>query len=88
MTDVRSLLDLPSGRALPPRAEVEHVLTSGYAYALGLERERLRLENRLREAIRARAGASAELSGRLERADAELRRVRALLSSLREHALV
>ena len=87
MTDVRSLLDLPAEAERPPRAQVEDVLTSGYAYALGLERERLRLERRLRTAIRSRDRQVAELSGRLARADSELRSVRALLSNLRAQAL-
>ena len=87
MTDVRSLLDLPAEAERPPRAQVEHVLTSGYAYALGLERERLRLERRLRTAIRTRDRQVAELSSRLALADSELRSVRTELSHLRAQAL-
>jgi hypothetical protein len=87
MTDVRSLLDLPAEAERPPRAQVEHVLTSGYAYALGLERERLRLERRLRTAIRTRDRQVAELSTRLALADSELRSVRTELSHLRAQAL-
>src|SRR4029453_8911266 len=44
MAEIRSLLDLPAGTELPPRVDVENTLTSGYAYALVLERDRLRIE--------------------------------------------
>ncbi len=52
MAEIRSLLDLPAGTELPPRADVEDTLTSGYAYALVLERDRLRLERELRSLVR------------------------------------
>ena len=52
MAEIRSLLDLPAGAELPPRADVEDTLTSGYAYALVLERDRLRLERELRALVR------------------------------------
>lgn len=95
LTEIRSLLDLPADREPPPRAVVEHTLTSGYAAALALEGERLRTENRLRSALRFQSGFRsrerdaeiAELSGQLDDADRELARVRALLSSLRAQAL-
>lgn len=88
MTEVRSLLELPQGAGLPPRAVVEHTLTSGYAYALGLESERLRLQRRL-TAVLGSASPAAEataLTGLLRRTDEELAHVRSLLSSLRAHA--
>ena len=88
LTEIRSLLDLPEGAELPPRASLEHTLTSGYAYALGLEQERVRLERRLRELLRsadeAPAGQMTELSGQLAYAERELADVRALLAELRE----
>ena len=91
MAEIRSLLDLPAGAALPPRAKVEDTLTSGYAYALSLERDRLRIERSLRALVRAETrpdrDAVAELSGRLAHADQELAGVRALLASLRAQAL-
>jgi hypothetical protein len=91
MAEVRSLLDLPAGAELPPRAHVEDTLTSGYAYALGLEGQRLRIERSLRALVRSgtRPDPSevAELSGRLAEADQELAGVRALLASLRAQAL-
>jgi hypothetical protein len=90
LTEIRSLLDMPRDAARS-RAHVEHTLTSGYAYALGLEGERLRIEGRLRALLRAEVRPDprrvAELSGRLERADEELAGVRALLADLRAHAL-
>lgn len=91
MAEIRSLLDLPTGAELPPRADLEDTLTSGYAYALVLERERLRIERALRGLVRSetrhRRDEVDELSGRLAHADQELAAVRALLASLRAQAL-
>ncbi|HSO01402.1 MAG TPA: hypothetical protein VLS46_02645 [Gaiellaceae bacterium] len=91
VAEIRSLLDLPPGTALPPRAAVEDTLTTGCAYALALEGERLRIERRLRAHVRSGERVPpddvARLIGELERADRELAGVRALLSSLRAHAL-
>lgn len=88
LTEIRSLLELPAGVERPSRASLEHTLTSGYAYALALERERLRLERRLRALLRsaaqARSGEMSELTERLAYADRELADVRAVLSELRE----
>lgn len=92
LTEIRSLLDVPAGAEPPSRDEVEHTLTSGYAYALALEGERLRIERRLRALLRSHAARStdpdevAELTSRLAHADQELAAVRALLSSLRAQA--
>jgi chromosome segregation ATPase len=80
------LLDLPEAE-LPPRETLEHTLTSGYAYALGLERERVRLERRLHELLQsaeALSGEMTELSAKLTHAERELADVRALLAELRE----
>ena len=93
VTEIRSLLDVPEGADSPSREEVEHTLTSGYAYALALEAECLRLERRLRTVVRshdAGKGAAdevADLTSRLATADQELAGVRSLLSSLRAQAL-
>lgn len=94
LTEIRSLLDVPAGTDAPSRDEVEHTLTSGYAYALSLEGERLRIERRLRALWRSAAGSEkpstdevSELMSRLACADQELAGVRALLSSLRAQAL-
>ncbi|HEY7794066.1 MAG TPA: hypothetical protein VIA10_08690 [Gaiellaceae bacterium] len=89
VTEIRSLLDLPEGAEAPTREEVEHTLTSGYAYALALEGECLRIERRLRVLFRtdgsrtAAAEEIAELTGRLAHTDQELAGVRGLLSTLR-----
>jgi hypothetical protein len=93
LTEIRSLLDVPEGAATPTRAQVEDTLTSGYAYALALEGECLRIERRLRTVFRASASREeaadeiTQLTGRLAQADQELAGVRALLSSLRAQAL-
>jgi len=91
LTEIRSLLDLPAGAQLPTRASLEHTLTSGYAYALGVEQERVRLERRLRALLRsadeAPAGEMAAVSVQLEETERELADVRALLSELREQTL-
>ena len=91
MAEIRSLLDLPDGAELPPRADVEDTLTSGYAYALDLERRRLRIERDLRAALRSEARPDRnqvqQLTVQLADADQELAGVRALLASLRAHAL-
>jgi alkylhydroperoxidase family enzyme len=91
MAEIRSLLDLPAGAELPPRASVEDTLTSGYAYVLVLERDRLRIERELRALVRStdrpKQGELAALSGRLAHADQELAAVRAMLASLRAQAL-
>lgn len=94
LTEIRSLLDTPAaGR--PSRGAVEEMLTNGYAYALDLEGQRLRIERRLREVMRstdassarARAEEAAALERLLTEAERELASVRALLSTLRAQAL-
>ena len=94
-TEIRSLLDAPADAEQPPRAIVEHTLTNGYAYALSLEGERLRIERRLRELLRSKVAVSArvrmeeiaELTRLLADADRELAGIRALLATLRHQAL-
>jgi hypothetical protein len=91
LTEIRSLLDVAEGTDAPSRGEVEHALTSGYAYALALEGERLRIERRLRTLLRRASGKPAtddlaDLTAQLASADQELAGVRALLSSLRAQA--
>ena len=76
----------------PALADVENTLTQGYAEALALEAERLRLERRLGEvARRATAEQAAEirrLGTRLTSADGELQRLRAVLGTLHDRARV
>jgi len=93
LTEIRSLLDQPATRRASARALAEKTLTDGYAHALALEGERLRIERRLRELVRAEERdplAHAEL-GSLTSAqahiDRELASLRALLAELRAHAL-
>lgn len=89
-TEIRSLLDQPPGAGGPSRDTVEHTLTTGYAHALRLDAERLRVERRLREVVRSEAldtAARDDAVLELTRVDRELARLRALLSTLREQAL-
>ena len=93
--DIRALLDEPSGAeddGFLDRAE--HTLTNGYARALALETERVRLEKRMGEL----AGGLNEDSGegpteelasvarRLSDAEGELAQLRGVLRSLRARA--
>jgi hypothetical protein len=86
--DIAELLTLPEdGVDAPSLAEIESTLTDGYAAALALEAERLRIERRLGEVVRdageaADARELARLSERLETADGELARLRSLLGNL------
>jgi chromosome segregation ATPase len=74
----------------PSLAAVEDTLTQGYAEALALEAERLRIERRLGEVARtATADQAAEirrLGTRLTSADGELRRLRTVLGTLQDRA--
>jgi ABC-type phosphate transport system auxiliary subunit len=93
LEEIRKLLNAPAdGAGAPTLARLEDTLTDGYAQALALEAERLRLERRLGEVAReADAGDPSRLSAeltllasRLTRADGELAKLRALLGSLVE----
>jgi ABC-type phosphate transport system auxiliary subunit len=76
------------------RARVERTLTDGYAHALSLEAERLRLERRMTELAgelrdgneQQKAKELAQVSRRISRAGAEIDRLRGTLSQLRAHA--
>lgn len=74
----------------PTLAHVEDTLTEGYATALALEAERLRLQRRLGEVARtATADHSDELrslGSRLTNADGELEALRSVLGSLYDRA--
>ncbi len=89
------LLDLPqTGAGAPALDRVEDTLTEGYAQALALEAERLRLERTLGDVAReAQNGDASEvanriaaLSQRLTSANGELARLRALLATLHDRA--
>ena len=92
--EIVELLSLPrSGRGAPSLSRIEDTLMDGYAEALALEAERLRLERRLGEVARDAGGAGRELATelaaiaeRISRADGRLSRLRTLLDSLRERA--
>jgi hypothetical protein len=88
---IRSLLD---GRAADPEGvptAVEHTLTDGYAAALELEGERLRIERRMSELARTverpeEAGELRGLAARLVGTEAKLAEIRTLLAELRRVA--
>jgi hypothetical protein len=92
--EIRSLLEAPpTGEEAPSLDDIEHTLTSGYATALALEAERLRLERRI-AALAARLGEGSSgphselttLGRRLSVADGDISLLRGLLSSLRTRA--
>jgi hypothetical protein len=89
LAEIRTLVDLPSGARRPSRAVLENTLTTGYAYALGLEGERVRIERRLRALLRGtpapRTDEVARVRDELTHAERELADVRELLSTLRAH---
>jgi ABC-type phosphate transport system auxiliary subunit len=93
--DIRSLLDAPpTGEEAPSLDDIEDTLTAGYARALALEAERLRLERQIAQVAAklgddsSRPGTTeiATLGQRLTAADGDLNKLRALLSSLRTRA--
>lgn len=93
LTEIRSLLDQPTERARPARAVVEKTLTDGYAHALALEGDRLRVERRLRELVdtaerdETTDAEVATLASSVAVLDRELADLRGLLAELRAHAL-
>jgi len=89
LREIEELLSAPrAGAGAPSLARLETTLTDGYARALALEVERLRLERRLGEVARDPDAPDpaelASLGSRLTRADGELARLRGLLVPLRE----
>jgi hypothetical protein len=92
--EITTLLAEPEhGARRPSLARLEDTLTSGYARALELEAEQLRLERRMGD-VTSRLGSGdgvqadelASLAQRASDAEGELRRLRALLASLRTRA--
>jgi hypothetical protein len=85
---IEQLLSAPA----PTLEHVEDTLTEGYATALALEAERLRLQRRIGEVARIGSGEHVDelrsLGSRLTSADGELERLRALLGSLYDRARV
>src|SRR3954447_17513391 len=86
---VQQIEDILSAPA-PTLARVEDALTEGYANALALEAERLRLERRVGEVARMINGDHGEelrkLGARLRRADGEIEQLRSLLGTLSDRA--
>jgi ABC-type phosphate transport system auxiliary subunit len=76
-------------------ARLERTLTDGYAHALSLEAERLRLERRMSELAgelhdgnrEQKAKELVQVSRRISRAGAEIDRLRSRLSQLRARAM-
>ncbi|MDQ5820084.1 MAG: hypothetical protein M3540_01410 [Actinomycetota bacterium] len=92
--EVTALLEAAAEERGPSADRLEDTLTAGYAVALTLEAERLRIERRLAE-VAAKLGDDSselrtkELAGlakRLSRADGELVRLRSVLASLKQQA--
>ncbi len=88
---IRALLDASAGAAGLPRNKVESTLTEGYARALELEAECLRLEERIDGLTRAVAdgedipsGKLSALLKRLHETEQETEDLRALLVRLRK----
>ncbi len=93
--EIVELLGLPErGEDSPSLDRLEDTLTAGYAQALALDAERLRLERRVGEIARdangggrrGLAGELSEISARMASADSELIRLRALLDTLHDRA--
>ena len=88
--EIQELLDQPQSADLP---RIERTLTDGYARALSLEAERLRVERQIAEIATALArGDEAQtrelsvLGRRLKDSDDALTKLRTLLAALRERA--
>ena len=92
--EITALLEATAEERGPSADRLEDTLTAGYAVALTLEAERLRIERRLTEVAATLGDDSSELrtkelSGlaeRLSRADGELIRLRTGLASLKQRA--
>jgi hypothetical protein len=91
---IRSLLAAPAdGGGAPTREDLEEALTGGYAEAMTLDGERMRLERKIEQltAKLARGGQNRpeelrELMARVAEAEEELAALRELLFALRQRA--
>jgi hypothetical protein len=84
------LRNRPADPGKPLVTEMEDTLTDGYARALQLEAERLRIERRISELARSvdgpvEADELKALAGRLRDVDVELEGLRARLGDLQKH---
>ena len=94
LEEIEAALRRPPAGGNDAVARIEETLTDGYARALQLEGERLRLERRFGELARGLKGGDggkhadelADLSRRLARAESDLRHLRSRLAELRQHA--
>ena len=90
LSRLQSLLWFADNATPAPLGELEDALTTGYAHALYLERDCLRLRRRLEELVEHDEVSQAEelgtLARRLHYADGCLRMFRALLSDLKARA--
>ena len=92
--ELDALIEAPPARDNAARASVERTLTDGYASAMTLEGERLRLERRIGEVAKqvsvANRGAKteelADLALQLSQASSELEHLRKLLARARRRA--
>jgi hypothetical protein len=90
MKDIHTLL--AQDPSVTPLDHVEDVLTAGYAHALALEGQQLRLERELWQLARERdaasddAGSAGELNQRLCDVERELMHLRTVLVTLRDRA--
>jgi hypothetical protein len=94
LEQIRSLANEPlRGERAPLLARIEHLLTDGYAAALQLEAERIRLEKQIgkvatdmdRDGVR-KANEIAKLATRLSEADGDLSHLRRTLKTLSNRA--
>jgi hypothetical protein len=85
---IRLLLDRNGAELEPNLDAVEHTLTDGYARALALDGERLRVEEKIRELAGNddRLGEIRILKARLVLVEEELSQLRGLLGTLAETA--
>ncbi len=90
LSRLQSLLWFAENAKPAPLGEFEDALTTGYAHALYLERDCLRLRRRLEELVEHEHVSQAEelgtLARRLHDADGCLKRFRALLGDLKARA--
>src|SRR3712207_3528108 len=90
LAEIRELVDAPvRGAGAPKLDRIETTLTDGYAAALQLEAERMRLEKRIGELAATSGDGDVDphelslLASRLADADGSLTRLRELLRTLR-----
>jgi hypothetical protein len=94
VTDVLAQIRTLLGSSARDLDQIEHTLTDGYAHALALDAERLRLEKRMTAVTQGiqrgdtakKARELAEISERLDGNAGAAEKLRALLADLRRHA--